>query len=41
MWGVMEWARSHGLRWLDVGGVARETARAIGAGTVPEGDQTH
>jgi lipid II:glycine glycyltransferase (peptidoglycan interpeptide bridge formation enzyme) len=40
MWGVMEWARNVGLRWLDVGGVTRETAGAIGTDTVPEGDHS-
>jgi lipid II:glycine glycyltransferase (peptidoglycan interpeptide bridge formation enzyme) len=39
MWGVMDWARSRGLRWLDVGGVTREHAMAIAANKDPVPDQ--
>ncbi len=38
MWGVMEWARNQQLRWLDVGGVAREDALHIAADATPDGD---
>ncbi len=39
MWKTMEWARDVGVRWLDVGGVARVDVLAFVHGSGPDGEQ--
>jgi lipid II:glycine glycyltransferase (peptidoglycan interpeptide bridge formation enzyme) len=38
-WALMEWGRTRGLHWLDVGGVRRDDALALARNDGPVGDQ--
>jgi lipid II:glycine glycyltransferase (peptidoglycan interpeptide bridge formation enzyme) len=35
VWAIVEWARKHGYRWLDVGGLERDDAVMLSQGVTP------